>query len=135
MANYKQVFMNYMDSKGIKYTEKNERTVRVAYNGDNLRTIPVYVSFDKDGEPLAQFRCWEIANFKDKIAQALFVCNQLNAKYRWIKFYLDDDKDILCECDAYVDERTGGVICLNLVRRMVNIIDESYPTIMKALFD
>ncbi len=135
MANYKKVFMKYMDSKGIKYTETDTYVVRVSYSGDNMTKIPVYVFFDSDGDPIVQFKCWEIANFKDKLAEGLIVCNMLNAKYRWVKFYLDDDRDVVCTCDAVLDIDTCGPECLSLVNRVVNITDESYPDLMRALFN
>ncbi len=133
MPNYKQNFMRYMDSQGIKYTDSNEYSVRVAYTGDNLKTIAFYVYFDKEGKDMIQLRCWEVANFKGKEAKGIIVCNEMNKKYRWAKFYLDKDSDILVECDAYIGEDCGPE-CLNLVRRLVNITDEAYPEFAKALW-
>ena len=135
MASYKELFMSYMDCNGIKYTDVKENVVRVVYTGDNLKTIPIYVFFDADGDPLVSFKCWEIANFKDeKMAGGVIACNLLNKKYRWVKFYLDDDSDVVAQIDAYVDEETCGSECLSLVKRMVNIIDEGYPTFMRAIW-
>mgnify|MGYP006992087825 CR=1 FL=1 len=69
MANYKSMFMRYMDVNGIKYVDRDEFVVKVTYSGDNLKSIPVFVFFDKDGDPMVQFKCWEIANFKGKEGQ------------------------------------------------------------------
>lgn len=135
MANYKNLFMRYMDRNNVKYTDVREDVVKVVYTGDNLKSIPVYVFFDKDGDPLVCFKCWDIAKFPDgKIANGVIACNMLNKKYRWVKFYLDDDKDIVAQIDAYVDEETCGSECLNLVKRTVNIVDEGYEIIAKALW-
>ena len=46
MLKYAQLFVDYLDIKGIKYTVVDERTVKVVYNGDNLDSIPVFVFFD-----------------------------------------------------------------------------------------
>ena len=135
VANYKNLFMRHMDRNNIKYTDVRENVVRVVYTGDNLRTIPVFVFFDADGDPLVSFKCWEIANFKDeKMAGGVIACNQLNKEYRWVKFYLDDDSDVVAQIDAYVDEETCGSECTNLVKRMVNIVDDGYPTFMRAMW-
>ena len=134
MANYKQAFMDYMDANGIKYTDLREHLIKVVYNGDNLRSIPVYVVFDDDGDNFVQFRCWEVAHFKNKEAKALVACNELNNTYRWVKFYLDKDADIVVECDARVDMATCGEECLFMVRRVVNITDDAYPVIGKYLW-
>ncbi len=134
MANYKQLFTEYMDAKGIKYEEVNEFAVRVVYNCENIKALPVYVLFDKDGDAMVQFKSWDIANFKNRVDEGIKVCHTLNAKYRWVKYYLDSDSDVVCTCDAYVDENTCGPVCLALVNRVVNISDEAYPDFMRALY-
>lgn len=127
MTDYKQLFLDYMDANGVKYTDVREDVVKVVYTGDNLKSIPVYVFFDKDGDPLVCFKCWDIARLNDsKKAYGIIKCNTLNKKYRWVKFYLDDDNDIVAQIDAYVDEKTCGSEYLALVRRMVGIVDEGY---------
>ena len=59
---------------------------------------------------------------------------ELNNQYRWVTFYIDDDADVITQIDSYVDEENCGSVCLSLVRRMVNIIDESYPDIMRTIW-
>ena len=135
MANYKALFLNYLDSKGIKYDDRDDFHVVVTYSGDNIRGMRIHVSFDKDGDGIIQMYAWDIGRFDgDKYAKGLITCNELNAKYRWVKFYLDKDKDVCVSMDAYIDETTVGQECLSLVRRMVNISDEAFPVFMKALY-
>ena len=131
---YKKLFISHMEAEGIKYTDTDEFIVKVVYTGDNLKSIPVYVFFDKDNDPIVQLKCWNIGNFKDKEAKGIIACNEMNAHYRWIKFYLDKDSDIVADCDAYIDAATCGKECLSLVRRMVNITDEAYPTFARAMW-
>lgn len=134
MASYKELFMRYMDQEGIKYVDRDEFLVKVTYTGDNLKSIPVYVFFDKDGDPIVQFKCWDIANFKDKEGKGIFACNIANKTYRWVKFYLDDDSDVVASIDAYIDASTCGRECMSLVRRVVNITDEVYPDFARAMW-
>lgn len=135
MLKYKQLFIQYMEREGIKYTDIDERAVRVGYNGDNLNSIPVYVLFDKDDKPFVSYKCWEIAKFPaDKKAAGILACNALNAKYRWVKFYVDDDNDLIAEMDTLVDEETCGMECATSVQRIVGIVDEAYPVIMKSIW-
>ena len=135
MPDYKSVYLRYMDKHGIKYVDKNDRIVSVTYNGDNLNKIPVLVIFDEDGEGIVQLDCWEIAKFKDdKRAAGMIASNELNAKYRWVKFYVDDDGDMRAQIDAYVDYDNVGEVCSKLVQRMVSIIDKAYPVMMKYLW-
>ena len=132
MIPYAQEFIDYLDEEDIYYTEKDEHVVQVSFRGENLNSIDVYLFFDEDGDPLVQLRCWSIANFKSNERAAIEICNVLNAEYRWVKFYIDKDKDIVASIDAVVDGDICGSLCLFLIRRMINIVDEAYPRIAKA---
>ena len=132
MQQYLSRFLDQMDSENVKYTQREDNIVRVAYTGDNLETIAVFIIFDTEGEPLVQLKCWNIASFKGKEVLAKNVCNELNARFRWVKFYVDPDSDIIADLDAMIDIDTCGEECLAMVRRMVSIIDDAYPTIAKA---
>ena len=135
MSKFKSAFMAYMDQNGIKYTDVNERRVDVKYSGDNLNTINVVVVFDEKDADAARFVCWGIGTFKDdKYPNAILVCNEMNAKYRWVKFYVDKDKDVAAELDAHFTEQSVGSVCMEIVRRVVNITDEVYPSFAKILF-
>ncbi len=134
MANYKSLFTRYLDMKDIRYSEPNDNVVRIAYSGDNLKTIPVFVFIDEDGEPIFQFKCWDIANFKGKEAKGIMACNDLNNEYRWVSFSLDKDADIIASIDAFVTEDSCGEIGLALVRKVVNIVDDAYPTFAKSMW-
>lgn len=135
MSMYKKLFMQYMDENGIRYTELDEFLVKVAYNGDNLNTITVKVSFDHDGDNLASFYCFEIINMKGKESEGYTVCNKLNNQYRWVKFYMDDDEDIICQTDAYLDTESCGEECMYFVRQMVSITDKAFVEFAKAKFN
>lgn len=135
MSKYKSEFMRYLDQKGVKYQELDDRRVLVRYGGENLKTIAVTVSFDKNESNTVQLYSFEIASFKeDKFAAGLLACNALNARFRWVKFYLDSDRDVIAEMDAVVDYNSVGEECFELVIRMVGIIDEAYPEFMKAMW-
>ena len=132
MQRYMQDFVNYMENNNIKYTEQKENVLKVVYSGDNLDTISIFVIFDDDGDPVVQYKCWDIANFKNKIEEAMTVCNELNNEYRWIKFYVDDDGDIIAAMDAFIDVDDCGEMCMYYFRRMLGIVDDAYPKIAKA---
>ena len=135
MSMYKQLFVQHMDDKGIRYTDRDERSVRVAYEGDYLKSIPIFVFFDKDGDPLAEFKCWDIASFDGFEDVGMDICNSLNAQYRWVKFYIDKDSDVVADADCMLDAASCGEECMSMVRRMVNIIDESYIKFMQAILE
>ena len=134
MANYKKIFMKHLDHMDVGYEERDDYTLKTYYNGENLKTIPIIVYFDEDGDPMVQFKCWDIANFKGKEGKGLVACNKINNEYRWIKFSIDEDADIVASCDAYIDIDTCADICSQLALRMGGIIDDAYPEFAKAMW-
>ena len=67
-------------------------------------------------------------------AQALITCNRCNKRFRWVKFYIDDDNDLIVEADGIIDEMTVGEECIELLFRTVSILDDSYGDFMKAIW-
>ncbi|MCD8192406.1 MAG: YbjN domain-containing protein [Oscillospiraceae bacterium] len=96
--------------------------------------IDVIVAFEEDCK-YAAFRCFNFAKApKDRFGHAMIACNELNKKYKWVKFYLDDDGDVTAENDAILDAATCGEVCFELMIRMTQIVNEAYPVIMKAIY-
>ena len=132
MADFKPLVKKYLDEKGIKYKEEENGLLTIYYSAENLNDIKVMIHVDPD-EGKAEFVCYSIGRFADDLfAKGLMACNACNSQYRWVKFYLDDDNDVTVRADAILDESTCGAECLEMVRRMVGIVDEAYPVFMKA---
>ena len=130
---YKGEFIRTLEREGLKYSDDGEFRVSLKYTADNTNNIKIDVIFDKDGDGLVALRCWSFGRCPNgKRAALLEACNKLNTEYRWVKFYIDDDEDITAALDAVVDIDTVGDECVQLVRRMVNIYDDAYPTLMRA---
>ena len=134
MANYKKIFMKALDGYKLKYRDNGEDAVFIQFGGDNMKEIQIGVFFAENNEPVVQFCCFPIASFKNKELEGLVVCNELNAEYRWFKFYLDKDKDVICLSDALLDEDSAGEECIDRLQRLVRIVDEVYPRFMRALY-
>ena len=131
MNQYKALFINDLDRNGIKWIDAGERVVEVKYNGDNIDTVDVYFFFD-DESSIAQAVCMKIASFKGNEGAGIAVCNELNKDYRWVKFYIDKDSDVVCQGDVFFNADVCGMICRNILMRVVSIVDAAYPDIMKA---
>lgn len=132
-----KLFCDYLDQKNIKYSEIDFDTIRLNYRGGNCPSIPVNFTFSDDGRNVA-IHSFSIAKIDKEDGKqylaALLTCSELNKKYRWVKFYLDDDNEITAEDDAVIDPYTTGEECYKLLRHMVNIIDEAYPIIMTMVW-
>lgn len=132
-------FKSALDAKGVRYeytpkTEERAERVRITYNCDNIPSVSVIFFFD-EGRNSVNIKCFTIAKVPETALMNMYVkLNELNADYRWIKFYIDSDNEVTASGDAIIDEETAGEECHELCMRYVNIIDECYPEIMKALW-
>ena len=137
MQIYAQAFIEFMDKNDIKYTEQKENVLKIVYDGENMDSIPVFAIFDDEGDPVVQFKCWNILNFKNNKEKGIEICNSLNCEYRWLRFYVDDDCDVVVSVDAvlgedsYLDDACGEM-CMFYLKRVISILDEAYPQIAKA---
>ena len=132
---YKEVYLREMQRRGIKYIDVNDTHVKVRYNGDNTNEIEVNVIFNDDDTGFVALRCWSFGKIpENKRSLIINKCNELNAKYRWEKFYVDNDSDLAVGMDAITDINTVGNFCIQLVSRMVNIYDEAFPELMRVLW-
>lgn len=134
--NYCNAVIAYLDQKGVNYTNPKDNHIRIVYECDNISTLPVNIYFDEDGAPYISIRCWEISTVKDvsKRVNAILACNNIHTQYRWVTFFLDDDSDINAQIDAQLSLSNAGEECHTLVLRLVNIVDDVYPNLMKAIW-
>ena len=135
MANYKAQYLRYMDAHNIIYTTSNN-IVSITYSGKNSQSITILVSFDPDGNNLVEFGCYSIGscNSDEKYANAIVLCNEMNKKYRWVKFFVDDDRAVVGKADAIVESSSVGSECSEIVNRMVGIVDDVYPEFMRLMW-
>ena len=67
-------------------------------------------------------------------AKILPVLNQLNAKFRYTKFVLDKDGDINVEYDYLVRCPDPAASAEEIIVRIVKIVEEAYPELMRAMW-
>ena len=134
MANYKSMFLQYMDSKDIKYTELDEFGVGIVVGGENIDAIRVLVIFEEDGSPALQLRSLSFIDFRGKEIRGITACNKINNDLRWVKLCLNSEGDIVATMDTYFDGASCGEECIKLIKRFVRIIDATYPTFAHAFY-
>ena len=134
----RNLFMQTLEEYDQSYETRGDSSVSIAFDGDNLDKIEVHVAFvtTEDGTMGAVINCFDLFNFKDKLAEGLMACNQANDD-ELIKYYLDSDYDVVA-CSA-VTFNAVGVECafipeLVLTEAMLVAlsVDETYPTFAKA---
>ena len=68
---------------------------------------------------------------KEKLLPAL---NELNNKYRFMKFVLDDDGDVNMEYDYPLRDPDPAASAQEMVIRIVKMVDDAYPLLMRRLW-
>lgn len=138
MSQFKHMFENFLNGKGIQYIEHDETTLVVPFPGKNLNAVSIIVKFDDDGTPFARLACYAIGRVgnddRDRLA-ALSLCNKLNEGSRLVKYYMDSDDDICAQIDTYFDENTCGAICYLMVNILYMRVNENYPYFAPVLLE
>ena len=134
MIDCAQMYIAKLEAENLKYTTRDlpdgSNVVSVMFN--MVFTHAIFQSSD-NGKHVA-FRTQLEAVPAEKVNDLLVVCNSLNMRYRWLKFYLDKDNDIMVEDDAIITPETAGEECFELLIRTAGIIKEVKPFIMKAIY-
>ena len=119
-----QRFTRRLDSEGIKYSVSSDKdVVRIVYNGDNFKSLTFTFIFDDDGKSFA-LRVFSIAQFTQaQLEDAYEFCNRMNDNYRWLRFYVDEDRELTAALDAVIPNDEVGEIGSELLHRAVNIVD------------
>lgn len=108
--------------------------VGLLFGCDNL-DLELNLFFGEDCEDVA-IRGFDLVKIpEDKMPAALLAVNELNNRFRFVKFVVEtEDAVIRLELDASFRRHDVGDICYELVMRTVNICDEAYPSLMKAVW-
>lgn len=130
----KAAIIRSLEARELKYTDisdENVQALRLGFTLKNYKGFQLYVFIDNDGESY-QIRSGVILSVDDdKRANFLEAINEMNLKYRWMRFYIDNDSDLMAQEDldfAPTDEK----LCSLAIVRAASILDDVYPTFMRA---
>ncbi len=131
-----KAFMETLDEKEFKYsTEELESDTVVTVGFDMKNTsLRVRIFFDDDNKHVA-LRCFGFVKVtQEQFADALITCNKCNQDYRWVRFVIDDDLDVNAYDDAVTNPDAVGEEIVELMTRMLTIVDDCYPVFMKSIW-
>lgn len=131
-------FLDCLEEKEIKYQceerEGKSDWVCVRFSGNNAPSVEVQLFFHEDEEDVA-LRSFSIVRVPQaKTAGMLTLLNSLMEEYRWLRLYLDEDNEVTATIDAVISADTAGPVSFELLMRMVGIVDDIYPRLMKELW-
>lgn len=124
------------DTEWKVFTEESESRSYVwlqfgIKNGGSYRIR--FISHDDDKD--VSVRVFSLVSVdEERRSKVLPIVNKLNAKYRFVKFVLDDDGDVNVEYDYLTDCPDPAASAEEMVIRIVRMIDDSYPELMRAMW-
>ena len=128
-------FLTVLDNESIRYSydginNDNDERVKVSYSLDDTKIT--VICFFKEDTKSCSMRVWNFIDYEASDAnQVIQTLDQLNSKYRWVKFYSDaSDNSVTVSLDAVFRNNDVGEICRECLRHIVNICDDCY-TILK----
>ncbi len=71
---------------------------------------------------------------EEKFTDVVLICNELNGSYKYLKFCVDKDNDVMVHMDAILDPSSAGEECMEMLARGVQILKEAKPLIMKGIY-
>ena len=133
----REIYEVLKEKGGLKvFTDEHENSSDAwlqfgSKNGGSYRIR--FISKDDDND--VAVRVFGLLTVEDSHRDKIMpVINKLNNKYRYIKFVLDDDGDVNLEYDFTLRCPDPTVSAEEIVIRMVKIVDESYPELMRAMW-
>lgn len=114
--------------------QANLSAVLVVFNGKTAKNVMVHFISHADSNDVA-VRIPVLATApEEKFLDVLELINTLNLRFRYIKLALSPKYDIILSCD--IPQRTSnlGDVCLELFARIMQIVDELYPELMKLIW-
>ena len=121
----RQLFLKKLDAEKVRYALDEDRpVVRLRYNGENFCDVSFAFVFDEDGLSVG-LRVFSVAQFKrSELPDAYEFCNRMNREYRWVRVFIDEDRELSLSLDAVLVAGSVAAICHELLTRMVGIVDD-----------
>lgn len=133
----REIYQELKNTAGLKvFTEETDRSSQVwlqfgIKNGGSYRIR--FISRDDDND--VAVRIYGLVTVEEENrAKVLPALNKLNGRFRYVKFAMDDDGEIDLEYDYLVRCPNPVASAEEIVIRMVKIVDEAYPELMRAMW-
>ncbi len=128
-----ELFANFLKDQDLFYKSATDsdgdsvievpyqgKTARFFFCGDEGTYLSIYLVYEKVPE--------------EKLADVIFLCNELNCQYKWVTFYVDKDNDIILHDDAILTVENSYNEAFELLVRTFKISDDIKTRIMKTIY-
>lgn len=128
-----ELFTKLLESKSLHFATKatndggvvvdfpyQGKVVKCFFSGENGTYFSIYLVYENVPE--------------DRVADLIFIANELNTKYKWVTFFVDKDRDLMIHDDAILAVENAAEEAFELLLRTINISSEAKPIIMKGIY-
>lgn len=129
-----KVVKDYIESQDLTVEQVNESLLRIGI-GFEGGSVQIFLDFDDDDSHV-HLEGINFINIPENKFDIMYkVVNDCNKTYKHVKFVLDvEHKQIQVSDDAIIQLDTCGPECFELMVRMLQIVEDAYPTLMKAVW-
>ncbi len=132
----------YLDKAELNYDVLEEKELKNALvlhlSSESVSQINIIVAFEDDGSSCRMQTYRLISIPKEKREVMLKMCNDLNEKMYFVKFFISEIDDgslyLTLNDDAVLQPENSGEEVMRCVGQIIGTIDMVYPTIMKVLY-
>ena len=125
-------FKTLLDKNKLNYQKLNETTIIIS-NGCEKYNFSYNIAVDINTGFAKLFFMTGI-KFQEVNINIYQLINGLNDNYRFFKFTVDDDKELIMQVDAIVKENNSTDEIMELLLRGSNVLEEIYPNVQKEIW-
>ena len=128
-----EIFADHLKSKEIDFNSRIDKdgdsVISILYDG---KTIKMLFTGEK-GTYLSIYNIYENVP-EDNVGAVIYECNRIHSQYKWITLYVDNDNDLVMKNNAILSVGSAADEAFELFIRMVSIMKEIKPQIMKTIY-
>lgn len=125
--------MSFFDEKKLVYETHSDKRGNTVIK-ITLERLTTFLHFSGESGKYLSLNVYFERVPDDKVADTIFLCNELNKEYKWITTYIDDDNDFVFHDDAILSPESAATETLELWVHISKIVNDVKPRIMKVLY-
>lgn len=131
------LFRDHLDEREYRYRELTDdegvtRAFIAQHEIKNNQILTVVYEFSEE-ETFADLGIFDIAKIEDpsKREAVLDLINELNQGYRFGKFFVSDEGNVVMRWSLFIKDHFDPAVLLDMAFMLVGTIEEEYPKFMK----
>ena len=128
-----ELFVEDLKAKGLPCDvhEDNDGDTIVSFNYGGKPTL--FIFSGPEGKMVSMYTIFEKVP-DSKLTDMYVLCNSLNARLKWLKFFVDDSNNLVIQDDAILTPDTAAEECFQLFILRLKILDDVKESIMRTIW-